>query len=255
MRDLVNKFAIAPTNKKIPYLELGILNGFAETFECYTNYENMHDYLSALARVSNIGFRVRFDSENLKLIFETYQGTDRSINQTVNPQVIFSQEYDNLSACEYTKDTTTEINVVIARYSGTMGEVTVEVGTATGFERKEKYVEGDCVTTTHFFQDSNGDFQSFEVINVAETEKALTALAEQSLLEEVENFEGEIDFEQGYKTDYDLGDIVTIVNDRWGKNISTRIYEVQEVYDENGIKVIPIFGVPSPTLSDILKRS
>lgn len=255
MRDLVDKCIINNINTdcNISNLELGNLNDFTDVFECYVDYNNLGQYLTALAKVSNIGYRLKFDNLNKKLIFETYKGIDRSINQSINPQVVFSQEYDNLLTSNYTKDTTTEVNTVIARYSGTMGEVIVEVNNGRGIDRKEKYIKGNCVTQTKYFVDTEGNTQSFKTIDVEATKKALQAQAQQALYPIAEKFEGSVDFKQGYKTDYDLGDIITIFNNKWDVSISTRIYEIQEVYDENGIQVIPVFGTPQKTLSDILK--
>ena len=45
-----------------------------------------------------------------------------------------------------------------------------------------------------------------------------------------------------YKKDYFLGDITTIMNDRWNMSINTRIIEVMESEDENGYIVTPTFG-------------
>ena len=39
--------------------------------------------------------------QNGELVFKIYEGVDKSIEQSENPRVIFSQEYENLYSCEY----------------------------------------------------------------------------------------------------------------------------------------------------------
>ena len=57
-------------------------------------------------------------------------------------------------------------------------------------------------------------------------------------------FDGEVSMNVNYqyRKDYQLGDIVTIENERWGISINSRIIEVMESEDENGYIVTPTFG-------------
>ena len=80
----------------------------------------------------------------------------------------------------------------------------------------------------------------------------------ESLLPAIEYFEGSVLPEGNliYKTDYDLGDTVTIENIKWNKRIDVQITEITEVYDEYGARtLIPIFGQATPTLADALSGS
>ena len=45
-----------------------------------------------------------------------------------------------------------------------------------------------------------------------------------------------------YPDDYDLGDIVTISIPSWGISVNRRITEINEVYENGGYKIEPIFG-------------
>lgn len=53
-----------------------------------------------------------------------------------------------------------------------------------------------------------------------------------------------------YKIDYDLGDIVTIHKKKWGIKMNQRITEIQEVYENDGMIVIPVLGSPLPEKID-----
>ncbi|RFM19218.1 hypothetical protein C1147_12310 [Clostridium botulinum] len=53
---------------------------------------------------------------------------------------------------------------------------------------------------------------------------------------EIQTFDSKINVlgNNKYKVDYDLGDIVTIVDKKWGIRIDTRVTEIEEVYEEKG---------------------
>ena len=57
-----------------------------------------------------------------------------------------------------------------------------------------------------------------------------------------------------YKQDYDLGDVVTFFDKKWGITMDTRITEISETYNEQGMNINITFGNDVPTLIDIIKR-
>ncbi len=85
----------------IPLVELGSLNGFPENVEFQVTMKKSLTYESKLSRAGAIGFRFRPDSFNHKIIFETYQGKDRTLSQHKNNRVIFSEDYNNLNNAIY----------------------------------------------------------------------------------------------------------------------------------------------------------
>lgn len=243
MRSLVKSSAI--DNNPIPFLQLGTLANFDDTLDCFTDNNNLHDYLSALAQATEIGFRIRKDGTALK--FECYKGTNRSIEQSDNPQVEFTRDSETLLTATYSKDTSGSVNVVTAFYDDDENNhhESVTVGTETGFSRRELRVQGN------YENDESGNY-SQEL-----TENKLTQLATDSLVKATENFTGSVDCNSSYiyKTDYDLGDIVTVTESDWNKSVSSRICEVREVYDSNNnMTITPTFGTPGKTIADILKQ-
>jgi hypothetical protein len=57
-----------------------------------------------------------------------------------------------------------------------------------------------------------------------------------------------------YKEDYDLGDIVTNINKKWGVKLDTRIEEIEEVYEDGNEKINVVFGDEAPTIIDKIKK-
>ena len=349
--------------------------------------ENLGECITALAKANGFGFKTLLDKSTGKINFSIYYGTDRSILQTVNPYVIFSDNYENLLESEYINSDTGVVNTVYARCKLPTGiescvPPTYDITTGTGTGKFEKYIEVDAVTydvdvlvsapvrdtvdTTGYFKvtsensmsvslaagtchltgidfnlayatsmtiDSADETQSrVDTVIIRETLATLdvdtmvikgtlggsatspvrdgtyydvicaeitvapgttvitntminnvytgsgeepsdggntitktyldseatlaemTAAAKAELVEIQENFQGAVGFKLKYRTEYDLGDIVTARNDKWGKVISQRITEVTEVYDNTSNAITPTFGNPARTILDILKK-
>ena len=204
--------------------------------------KNLLTYLGKISRVAETGFKCRYLRTHMD--FYTYTGADRSRNQSENPRVIFSHEYDNLGSTEYTYS---EVEKITAAYVGGDGEGTaqtiVEVDNgATGMDRYETFVESR--------NSREEGMTSAEYLQVLRQEGL------EVILPPAENFAGTIAESRTtiYKHDYDLGDIVTVFNKKWNKELSVRITEVEEVNDTSGERIVVYFGSTERTLADILNE-
>lgn len=224
--------------------------------------KQLSDQLEAIGRYEGFGYRVKLNAKDKQLIFEIVRGLDRSINQTVNPQVIFSQEYDNLRSTTYTHSDVGAINSVYGACKLPAGiepciPPTYKIDNGTGLNRFETYVITEAVTY---------DVTKWETVGTGQIEITRTYLdgtatlwnmmadCQKALVPITENFEGTVNnFTSGYKTLYNLGDIVTIFDEKLGRSINQRIYEVLETYDNENNAITPTFGSPARTIMDILK--
>ena len=57
-----------------------------------------------------------------------------------------------------------------------------------------------------------------------------------------------------YRTDYDLGDKVSIINKKWGLMLNERIISITETYDSEGLNIDIEIGNNIPTLIEKIKR-
>lgn len=246
MRALVTQNAVSPAdqNREIEFLILENLNGFTENVIIQVTGKRLVDYLARIAKVANFGQRIRFDKDELKLIYEIYKGVDRSIEQATNPYIIFNHEYENLGQCKYTFSNEDKANFVLVAGEGEGDEtITASVGSAAGRRRFELYVEARNISS------NKGDISPDDYLDLLEQ----NGIA--NLTDAAEYFEGEIiNLNNTYLDDYDLGDIVTIQNEKWNKSISCRITEIIETIDEGGRTIEPVFGNPKPELADILSK-
>ena len=149
MRTLVSKNGVTPTdsNRIIPNLMLGSLNGFLQTVNYQVSYINLLDEVEVLCGLSNLGYRVRFDASAKKMIFEAYEGLDRTPSQSINPRCIFSKEFDNILTQAYTDSINNYRNTALV---GGMGEGAarkiVTIGSSTGLDRFESFVDAKDLT-------------------------------------------------------------------------------------------------------------
>jgi hypothetical protein len=57
-----------------------------------------------------------------------------------------------------------------------------------------------------------------------------------------------------YKQDFDIGSRVSVVSKKWGVTVTTRITEITETYDGQGLTLDVVFGKGLMTLSQILRE-
>lgn len=256
MRTLVNHNCINPTdtNRIVPNLILGTLNSFTQTVNYQVSYTNLANELENLSNISDLGHRINFDISNRKLIFDAYKGLDRSANQSTNPCAIFSKEFENILEQEFTDSLNNYRNLALI---GGIGEGTARrlatIGSSIGLDRFELFVDQKSLSNTTYNSDGTtttlSDTDYTDLLICKGNETLATTL-------EVQTFDSKINANSNltYKTDFDLGDIVTCISKKWGLTLDTRITEVEEIYEENGFSLNITFGNNVPTLIDKIKQ-
>lgn len=235
IRNIINNNIINPTttSRKMTDFVLDTLNGYTDTFDVQLLGENIADWLENIGQLYGIGWDVYI--KNNKYVFSLKKGTDRTFNQNSVTPVIFSPEYDNLLSSTYTYEKNDYRNAALIGGEGNgTNQRTATIGTATGLDRYETYIDGGSVS-------SNG-----EIITEATYYKMLQDYGKEKLSNistYVEKFEGEVIANGMYtlNEDYFLGDLVQIVNEN-GISAVSRIIEIIYSEDANGINLIPTFG-------------
>lgn len=147
--------------------------------------------------------------------------------------VVFSPQFDNLYSMEYRLDTMGYANAALIGGEGEgAAQRTASIGTASGLDRVETYIDGSGVS-------SNG-----EII----TEETYAALLEQYGQEQLagvavtETFEAEVDLFGMFKygQDFRLGDIVH-VDSGAGFKANSRLAEITFSVDEKGNETVATF--------------
>lgn len=212
------------------------LNGIGVAATRQSTYEVIGEKVIELCKTYDLGCKVYFDYETEKFYFKLLQGVDRSINQRVNPCIVFSPNNDNIFSSKYNFDMSKSKNVALVGGEGKGLERKLrQVGDVSGLERREMFVDAGSVS-------SDGDLVDYYDALINEGKSKLAEKTATS------KFEAEIDSTNyNYKTDYELGDIVTVEN-KYGVVMNARIVEIIETWDNTGYTLEPIFEYIEPNV-------
>ena len=115
-----------------PGLELGELADLADTYTGEVKPGSLLSIAEQVCRELDIGFRVRFDQQAKKLLFELYR-------PKLDPNARYAPQYGNLTGLTYTESITDYKNIVTV--AGADGTVTVGATGNTGSARRELYLD------------------------------------------------------------------------------------------------------------------
>jgi hypothetical protein len=232
IRGLIHNNFINPadSSRAINNFALKDVKGLSDKTRTQITYDNVGEKITELCKAYNYGYKVTL--ENGTIYFDLYQGLNRSINQSDNPVVIFSPEYDNLVSSKYNLDISEVKNVALVGGEGEgSARKKVEVGSATGIDRFEIFVDASGVSS------EEGAIPASEYLEML-SENGKEELANTSVSS---SFEGVVDTNQYvYKKDFDLGDIVSLENE-YGIKVDARIIEIIETWDDTGYTIEPKF--------------
>lgn len=234
IRKVLTENVISPTitDRKIGGFTLGPVRGFSDTIEIQATGDEIATFLQEVCTSYGIGWDVYIRGGNF--VFDLYKGSDRSYNQTTNPYVVFSPEYDNLISSDYVYSKEAYKNTALVAGEGEGLERRTEtVGAYSGLQRYEVYVDARDISS------NNGEITE-DQYNSMLSEKGSEKLSE---LGATESFEGEIEVKSNYtlNKDYFLGDIVQVINE-YGIEASPRIIEIIDSEDDTGHSIIPTFS-------------
>ena len=105
-RTLVDQMAIHPQEpaRAIPKLALGAEKGLGTETTCQCGGETLLEKLQELCQSQELSFALRYDYENDEMLFEVWQGLDRTQGQSDNSWAVFSDQYENIQSLSYVTD-------------------------------------------------------------------------------------------------------------------------------------------------------
>jgi hypothetical protein len=240
LKHYVRQNAVEPAdpNRIIPNLVIAddLQRGLIVDWQ--SRFKNLVDELESISFSAGLGWDVSLDLERQKWVFEVYVPRNLTTSQNTLPPVIFSVDFDNIKNQTFTDSA---INYKNYGYIGGQGEgedrAVVEVGNASGLSRIEAFIDARDI----------------------EEGENLTVRGQQKLqeMQKVVSFESEI-LTYGpfvYEKDWDLGDIVTVQDKKWGITLDTPITEVKEIYEPGGFRLEATFGNTIPTLIERIKKT
>ena len=209
-------------------VSLGNVAGFEDVFERQISDKTLAKYCEEICAEFDMGFILRHDKTNKKLLFEVYR-------PEINKNLKYATKFGNLAEVVYSEADTKYKNVAVVAGEGEDKErITVYAGDieSVGTERRELYVDARSVQkkpedTDETYRQKLYDF-------------GLEKLAENA---KIQNISVQIDAEDFGKK-VELGDIVTCILDDIGVKLQTRIIGFTYTSQRNQNEIEVEFGTP-----------
>lgn len=228
----------ADTKRKIDRLRIAPVESRGIKTQYQTRFKNLAEELEKLSLISGLGWDVYLDLKNKEFVFDVFEGRDLTAAQSVLPPAIFSVDYDNISSQKLIESAMGYKNTGYVGGQGEGIDRTIQVvgEDAQGLERYEVFIDARDI-------EDSGDL----------SERGLQKLEE---LKELMTFDNEILTQSNlvYEEDYNLGDLVTAINNKWRVVLDSRITEVTEIYEVGGYRINAVFGNNIPTLVERIKQ-
>lgn len=213
------------------------------TIDAQYTGDNLYDIVEKLCKENDIGFKVILN-DNKQFVFKLYCGNDRSYEQTENPYVVFSPNFENIINSNYIESKSAFKNVTLVGGEGEGSERKyVTVGDSRGLDRRELFTDARDIS----YDTGEIDPDTGETIKLTETEynAQLIQRGNEDLSEnkDIVSFEGEVETTSmfRYGEDFFNGDIVQVANE-YGHETRSRITEVVTYENEKGTSVYPTFS-------------
>ena len=239
--------------RNVSFIKLGELKGINKKIisengldsKKQTSYGNLLEYTDEILQEYEMGSKMSMDRENLDFVYNIYDGADRSRSNTQgNMPVIFSQDYDNLLSSTYECSTGSANTALIGGEGEGTERFCAMIGVnATGLNRKEIWVDASSQSKT--YMDENDVEQTYtdeEYVDMLQS----AGKQQIALLSFTEQYDGDINVgnpQYKYKTDYNIGDLVSIEDREIGIYLTARILTVIENQDENGYMITVSYGI------------
>lgn len=236
VRSIITLNAISAGVRNIPGLSMGTVTGdcWQKTMSLMVSYENLMEWIYLFCETIGGSLNVRLDADSMKC--DLFQGTDRSIKQTENPHVIFSDSYNNLLSFSYLSDSSVKKNFA---YVFGCGEGTARKRTTCFYNKEPTYLDryevyADKRDLSQEEGVSNGEYLT--LLKRAGTEE----LVSPQILSEFTIATFSTQYK--YNVDYFVGDYVTVEHKRFGLiQPKIQLIGMIESFDSNGRNLTPTF--------------
>ena len=190
---------------------------------------NLLSIIEDIAEEYDIGWKIILNDNN-QFVFSFYLGVDRSYDQSENPYVVFSPEYEDIINSTYTEEGNKLKNVVLVagdynatNYDVSDGNLSMSerepvyrvIGTTEGLQRRETYTKESGVK-----QDEGMSYEEY----LAKLDQVGTEELIKNRIEKKFDGQYETNLVFKYGTDFFIGDSVEVA-DQFGNRASSKVIE------------------------------
>lgn len=227
---------IATPERNISWLKLSETQNRGLKTVWQSRYEYLDELMEHISKDTGLGWDIVLDLAQKCAFFDVFEGKDRTINQTKNPPIIFSNQKRNLATSKITDKKSSWKNVGYALGKGELEErplVLVKDGVYEGLERREQLLDMSNIEIEDLAEEAKKKLENYKEVKGIE-----------GTIYQIPNME--------YEIDWDLGDIVTIETE--GYTEDKRITEIREIYERDKSDIEVMFGDKTPELDKQLKK-
>ena len=236
VRSVLSRNAISAGIRNIPGLSMGTVRG-----ECWqgktrlqVSYDNLMEWLYTICETIGGSINIRMDGNTLKC--DLLEGTDRSILQSENPHVVFSDSYNNLLSFSYAADSSVQKNFA---YVFGSGEGSARKRTTYYSDTEPTYLDRYEVYVDKRDLSQDDDVSDTEYIELLRESGAENMISPQTASESTI---AAFSTQYQYNKDYFVGDYVTVEHKRFGLiQPKIQLIGMIESFDQNGRSLTPTF--------------
>lgn len=233
---LINNHLITPsdTNRQIAGVAF-TSPALGVTVNTQVSCKNLMDTITELCDASDRGIKTAFDPSTGNLTITLYDGAVS--------QAVFSREYENLTSQIYTQSAVEYANTALIGGEGEgTSRVLASIADTNGEARREVFVDAKDLRQ----EDLGAGYTN------ALLYRGQNKLSELSM---AHSFDAEVNPHGNlrYKVDFDLGQVVIVLSQKWGVTLAARITEIEESYDASGQSLNIVFGREALSLLQKLK--
>lgn len=248
IKTVVHLNTVVSGARKIPGLSVGTATGLCweQKTKLQISYDNLMRWVYTICEkiggTANIRLN-KISGEQYEMILELSQGSDRSIMQSENPHIVFSDGYNNLLSFSYTTDISVQKNFAYILGKGE-GEERKRTTYCSGSEpthlnRYEVYVDAKDMSDAEQIDGETKPIPEAYYIEL------LKEKGKQSIVLPLAASESQIAVQSTqfqYNKDYFVGDYVTVEHRRFGlRQNKIQLIGMIESFDQNGRNLTPTF--------------
>lgn len=219
---------IGDASRKIPFRIVNESKS-SQTVDVELFGDNVFETMMNYSKEYGVYFRTNYDFENaVPLVFTIFDGKDASINQNINPQIAWRSAWGDIFNTQYVSSTLGEKNYVLV-HSGDETPIKLEITKSKkGWDLSETFVDASDIKKDMFEDTTLTTAQIQSFLKSRGNQELESNRAQDDLLFELSDA-----IDEKFLIDYNVGDIVSIVDSNFQLQKNNRITQVKETIVRN----------------------
>lgn len=198
-------------------------------------YQVLSEEIIELATAYDIGWCASI--EDSTIVWKIWNGVDRTAGQTENNRMMLDYGYGTMNNSTLTVENTVPTFMIVAGQGEGADRSIEELNNgATGLSRIETFLDARDIEDDTLLPQRGQE----KLAEYGDNSSYTATLSNQAI--------------QQYRTEFDLGDIGTIRDEKLDGSLDYRITSIEEVYEEHQIMINVVFGYDKNTLKDSIQR-